>query len=109
MSDPDAPADSTHWIAFSIPGGARELAQGVSTHGAMPAGSAEGTNSFGRFGYGGPCPLPGKAHHYLFRIYVLDVELGLTPGASRDQIESAIRGHVLAAGQIIGIYARPGT
>jgi phosphatidylethanolamine-binding protein (PEBP) family uncharacterized protein len=45
----------------------------------------------------------------MFRIYVLDVELGLMPGASRDQIESAIRGHAVPAGQIIGIYARPGT
>ncbi|MGB8028530.1 MAG: YbhB/YbcL family Raf kinase inhibitor-like protein [Terracidiphilus sp.] len=109
MSDPDAPADFTHWIAFNLPAGARQLAEGASTHGAMPAGSAEGTNSFGRIGYGGPCPPLGKLHHYVFRIYALDVSLDFGPGASRDQIESAMSGHILAEGQIIGIYGRPGS
>ena len=106
MSDPDAPIDFTHWLAYNIPPSDRGLAEGASAHGAMPQGSAEGTNSFGRFGYGGPCPPPGKPHHYVFRLYALDIPLSLPPGAARGQLESAISDHVLAEGQIIGIYRR---
>ncbi len=109
MSEPDAPAGFTHWLAFNIPAGTRQLAEGASTHGAMPAGSAEGTNSFGRIGYGGPCPPPGKPHHYIFRIYALNAPLDLATGASGARIESAMSGHILAQGQIIGIYGRPGS
>ncbi len=108
MNDPDALLDFTHWLAYNIPPGVRRLAEGASAQGAMPQGSAEGTNSFGRFGYGGPCPPAGKLHHYVFRLYALDIRLDLASGATRDQVESAIHQHVLAAGQIIGIYRRPG-
>ena len=107
MSDPDAPIDFTHWLAYNIQPGVRRLAEGASPHGTMPKGSAEGPNSFGRLGYGGPCPPPGKPHHYVFRLYALDVLLALLPGASREQLESAIGGHVLAEGQLIGVYRRP--
>ncbi len=106
MSDPDAPMNFTHWIAYNIPASAHELAEGASAHAAMPRGSAEGTNSFGRSGYGGPCPPAGKPHHYVFRLYALDVRLGLPPGVAREQLESAISRHVLAEGQIVGIYQR---
>jgi len=106
MSDPDAPINFTHWLAYNIPASARELAEGASAHGAMPRGSAEGTNSFGRFGYGGPCPPAGKPHHYVFQLYALDVRLGLPPGVAREQLESAMSQHVLAEGQIVGIYQR---
>ncbi len=106
MNDPDAPIDFTHWLAYNIQPGVRRLAEGASPHGIMPKGSAEGKNSFGRLGYGGPCPPPGKPHHYVFRLYALDVLLALTPGASREQLEFAIHGHVLAEGQLIGVYRR---
>jgi hypothetical protein len=106
MSDPDALIDFTHWLAYNIPPNVRELAEGASTHGAMPAGSAEGINSFGRPGYGGPCPPPGKPHHYVFRLYALDAQLDLPPGATRVQVESTMNQHVLAEGRIIGIYER---
>ena len=106
MNDPDAPIDFTHWLAYNIPPSVRSLEEGASGRGAMPQGSAEGTNSFGRFGYGGPCPPAGKLHHYVFRLYALDTRLDLPPGAARDQVESAIHQHVLADGQIIGIYRR---
>jgi Raf kinase inhibitor-like YbhB/YbcL family protein len=107
MSDPDAPIDFTHWLAYDIPSGVRRLAEGASARGGMPQGSAQGTNSFGRYGYGGPCPPPGKPHHYVFRLYALDGRLALPPGAARDQMEAAIKGHALAEGQLIGIYRRP--
>lgn len=106
MNDPDALIDFTHWLVYNIPPSARGLAEGASARGAMPQGSGEGTNSFGRFGYGGPCPPDGELHHYVFRLYALDIRLELSPGAARDQVESAINQHVLAEGQIIGIYQR---
>ena len=106
MNDPDALSDFTHWIAYDIPSSIRELAEGASPRGSMPQGSAEGTNSFGGFGYGGPCPPPGKPHHYIFRLYALDIRLDLPPRATRHQLESAVGGHVLAEGQIIGVYGR---
>lgn len=106
MNDPDAPADFTHWLVFNIPATVRGLAQGASERGAMPQGSAEGTNSFGDTGYGGPCPPAGKAHHYLFHVYALDARLDLAQGATRDTVESAIGRHMIAEGQLVGVYRR---
>ena len=63
-------------------------------------------NSFGESGYGGPCPPKGKPHHYHFILFALDKKLGLEPGATRDQVMDAIRGHELARGELIGTYAR---
>ena len=104
--DPDAPVDFTHWLVYNIPPEVRGLAEGASARIAMPKGSAEGTNSFGRLGYAGPCPPPGKPHHYVFRLYALDIRLNLAPGATRRQVDSVIERHIVAEGQIIGIYQR---
>jgi len=106
MDDPDAPVLFTHWLVYNIAPGVRGLPQNASTHAASHQGAAEGTNSFGRFGYGGPCPPTGKPHHYVFRIYALDIRLDLPPGAARKQLDSAIEQHIVAEGQIIGIYQR---
>jgi hypothetical protein len=106
MDDPDAPADFTHWLVYNIPPGVHELAQGAPAQAAMPRGSAEGANDFRRLGYGGPCPPAGKPHHYVFRIYALDIRLDLPPGAARKQLDSEIKQHIVAEGQIIGIYQR---
>ena len=106
MNDPDAPFDFTHWIAYNIPPAVRGLAEGASTRGAMPKGSAEGINDFTNAGYGGPCPPAGKPHHYVFRIYALDVRLDLPPGATRKQLDSVIERHIVGEGQIAGVYRR---
>lgn len=106
MHDPDAPIDFTHWIAWNIPAGVHSLAEAASGRSAMPQGSIEGINSFGRIGYGGPCPPPGRPHRYIFQFYALDVRLNLAPGGTRDQLEAAMRRHVLAEAQIVGIYRR---
>ena len=106
MHDPDAVFDFTHWIAFNIPPGERPLAEGASTQAALPQGASEGTNDFGRPGYGGPCPPGNRPHRYVFRLYALDVRLALPEGANRKQLESAMRGHVLAEGEITGSYRR---
>lgn len=108
MHDPDTVIDFTHWLAYNIPASVRELPEDASTRGMMPQGSAEGNNSFDRTGYGGPCPPGGKPHHYIFQVYALNAQLNLPPGASRRQLESAMNGHVLAEGRIVGVYQRVG-
>ncbi|MFZ0339579.1 MAG: YbhB/YbcL family Raf kinase inhibitor-like protein [Terracidiphilus sp.] len=106
MDDPDTPSDFTHWLVYNIAPGVRELAEGASTKGTMPPGSAEGKNSFGHSGYGGPCPPRGNPHHYVFRVYALDRLLDLPPGATRKELEAAIDGHIVSQGQIVGLYQR---
>ena len=106
MDDPDAPIGFTHWLVYNIPPGVRELAVGSSQQGVMPYGSVEGRNDFGRPGYGGPCPPPGNPHHYVFRVYALDIRLDLPPGAAGKQVDAAMSGHVVAQGEIVGIYQR---
>lgn len=106
MEDPDAPIGFTHWLVYNIPPGVRELAEGASQQGAMPRGSIEGRNDFGRTGYGGPCPPHGNAHHYVFRVYALDLRLALSAEAAGKQVDAAMSGHVVAQGEIVGIYQR---
>jgi Raf kinase inhibitor-like YbhB/YbcL family protein len=99
--DPDAPSgDFVHWVAWNIEPGTGGLEEGA-------APPAEGTNGFGNPGYGGPCPPPGHGpHRYFHRLYALDAVLDLEPGASREQLEAAIEGHVLGEAQLVGTYER---
>jgi len=106
MEDPDAPFGFTHWLVYNVAPGVHELPQGASTHAASHQGAAEGTNSFGRLGYGGPCPPRGNPHHYVFTVYALNVRLDLPAGATRKQVDAAIGGHVVAQGQVVGTYQR---
>jgi Raf kinase inhibitor-like YbhB/YbcL family protein len=101
VDDPDAPSgDFVHWLAWNIDPASGGLEEGV------PA-PAQGTNGFGRPGYAGPCPPPGNGpHRYFHRLYALDGELDLEPGAAREQLEDAIEGKVLAEAQLMGTYQR---
>jgi hypothetical protein len=65
----------------------------------------QGTNDFGKSGYGGPCP-PSGTHRYYFRIFALDRELDLPVGAKRSQLDTAMKSHVIAKGELMGRYAR---
>lgn len=105
MHDPDAPIDFVHWIAYNIPPAERQLLEGASPHGSLPLGSQQGSTSFDRSEYGGPCP-PRGTHHYFFRLYALDIHLDLAAGATRRQLEAAMTGHILAEGQLVGTYQR---
>jgi Raf kinase inhibitor-like YbhB/YbcL family protein len=69
-------------------------------------GSRQGRNDFKRIGYGGPCPPPGKAHRYFFRLYALNAKLDLKPGASRGDLEGAMKGRMLAQAELMGKYGR---
>lgn len=104
--DPDAPVGTwTHWIAWNI-SPQRSLPEGVQKTETLPDGMRQGTNDFRRIGYGGPCPPPGKPHRYFFKLYALDTKLDLKPGASRSELESAMKSHVLAETQLMGKYGR---
>ena len=100
--DPDAPSGTfTHWVLYDVAGDTQRLPEGASGTG------KEGQNSFNQIGFGGPCP-PAKdgPHRYVFRVYALDVDSLGRPGMSQQDVEGAMRGHVLAKGQLMARYQR---
>lgn len=107
MDDPDAPGGTfVHWVIFNIPAAAQKMTKGVPKNETLADGSHQGINDFGKVGYKGPCPPPGKPHRYYFKIYALDTVLNLQPGASKQQLENAMKGHILAYGELMGKYKR---
>lgn len=104
--DPDAPDPANprtvwdHWVVYDIPASETGVAEGK-----RPEGGRDGTNSWGRTGYGGPCPPIGR-HRYFFRLYALDGELGDLGEPTREELQAAMRGHVLAVGTLVGTYRR---
>jgi Raf kinase inhibitor-like YbhB/YbcL family protein len=106
MDDPDAPVGTwDHWVLYDLPSATRSLPEGVPEGDSIAGGGAHGKNSWGRRDYGGPCP-PGGTHRYFFKLYALDVALGLPPGADKKELLGAMKGHILAEGQLMGTYAR---
>ncbi|MDT8069798.1 MAG: YbhB/YbcL family Raf kinase inhibitor-like protein [Terriglobia bacterium] len=107
VTDPDAPAGTwTHWVAWNIPASTTKLSEGVSKTEKLPDGTLQGKNDFKRIGYNGPCPPPGKPHRYFFKLYALGTKLDLNPGASRGELESALKGHILGQAEAMGKYGR---
>lgn len=107
VHDPDAPSgDYTHWLLYGIPPSTSQLAGNVAKELEIAGVGRQGTNDFRKVGYGGPCPPPGKPHRYFFHLYALDVEAELAPGAGRAAVEDAIRGHVVAEGELMGTFSR---
>ncbi len=107
--DPDAPAGTwVHWVVFNLPGTLAALPEGVAKTDQLRdlGGALQGRNDFRRVGYGGPCPPPGKPHRYFFKLYALDVALPLKAGATKQDVERAMRGHILAQSSLVGTYAR---
>jgi Raf kinase inhibitor-like YbhB/YbcL family protein len=105
--DPDAPRGTwVHWVVFGLPPDTRQLPEGIPADPALQDGAVHGTNDFGRSGYGGPCPPAGPAHRYYFRLYALDSELQLDPGASKQDLVAAMEGHILGEGELMGRYGR---
>lgn len=99
--DPDAPSGTfVHWVGWGIDPETGRLGEGESA----PRG---GQNDFGNTGYDGPSPPPGHGRHrYYFRVYALDTEPDLEPATSKQKLEAAIEGHVLATGELMGTYER---
>lgn len=105
--DPDAPVGTwVHWVLYDLPPSTRSLEENVPKHERLTAGGTHGVNDFGRIGYGGPCPPPGKPHRYFFKLYALDAKLDLKPGANKAAVEHAMQGHILAQGELMGTYKR---
>jgi Raf kinase inhibitor-like YbhB/YbcL family protein len=107
--DPDAPSSKpfVHWIAYGIAPVDGGLIEGVRAEPRADSGMMQGKNSMHADGYAGPAPPPGHGvHHYHFQIFALGRRLDLEPGANRDDIVEAMRGHVIAAGEVVGTYER---
>jgi Raf kinase inhibitor-like YbhB/YbcL family protein len=105
VDDPDAPNGTwNHWLLYDIPPSVRVLPQGYRMGGA----GVSGINDFGKREYGGPCPPKGRGpHRYFFKLYAVDVPaLGLADGAKRAELDSALKGHVLAEAPYMGRYER---
>jgi Raf kinase inhibitor-like YbhB/YbcL family protein len=107
VDDPDAPVGTwVHWVVYNIPPDARELPQSASQAGAaeynLPPGTLQGSTSFKRSDYGGPCP-PSGTHRYFFRLYALDIPLD-QPNLDKAALLKAMQGHTLAVGELMGTY-----
>ncbi len=101
MDDPDAPVGLwVHWVVWNISGAAAGIEQNT-----VPPGALQGKNSWGRSDYGGPCP-PSGTHRYFFKLYALDSPLQLAAGATKEQLEKAMAGHVLGKAETVGLYRR---
>jgi Raf kinase inhibitor-like YbhB/YbcL family protein len=111
VDDPDAPRKDpwVHWVIYRIPAGATHVAEGIASSDRLsaPAGAVQGANSWGTIGYRGPAPPRGHGiHHYRFTLYALNAEVSAEPGLDKQELLAAIKGHVLAQGQLVGTYER---
>jgi len=108
MDDPDAPMGTwVHWVLFNLPGDANALDVGLPSEAEFPDGSRQGTNSWGRLGYGGPCP-PSGNHRYYFKLYALDTSLVLSESAAKEDVLAAMEGHILMETELMGTYSASG-
>jgi len=104
--DPDAPVGNwVHWVMYNIPAGRTRLAQGLAKKGSLEGGIKQGRNDFGRTGYGGPCPPPGPAHRYFFKLFALNTVLTLE-NPTKSRLEKAMAGHIVAQAELVGRYRR---
>ena len=106
--DPDAPSGVfVHWLIFNLLPIVSYLPEDLLTTRALAESDAsQGRNDFDNIGYDGPCPPPGNFHRYFFRLYALDIRLRLQEGATKNELERAMEGHILATGQLMGTYKR---
>lgn len=105
MDDPDIPefvkqkfgiTVYDHWVLFNIPPNTTTIDGKKGTH---------GKNSSGKNAYTGPCP-PDKRHRYFYRLYALDCLLPLAEGATKEEVISSMKGHVIAEAELMGTYQR---
>lgn len=100
VDDPDAPGGLfTHWLVWNIDPATTHIGEK-----SVPAGGTQGSNDFGKPGYGGPCP-PSGTHRYFFRVFALDQTLDLRSGGKRRVLESALAGHILARGELMARFS----
>ena len=112
MYDPDSAIHPfIHWVIYNISPSIRGLPKWIpDTQTLTPwpfgNGAYQALNDFGKVGYIGPCPPPGKTHRYIFKVYALSTKLDIPPGSSNHYVSQYMEGDVLATGELIGIYER---
>lgn len=109
--DPDAPQEKpfVHWLIYNISSNTTQIPEGVAAKARLdyPVRADQGANDFGNVGYGGPMPPEGHGpHRYFFRLYALDSEVGIRPGAHHDELMKAIQNHILDSAELVGTYER---
>lgn len=111
MEDVDA-SGFMHWILFNFAPHIIALPEGIPNIPVLTSYpwlghiGTHGNNDYGKLGYGGPCPTRGETHRYVFRLYALDRVLDLPPGVSKIGFKKAVEGHVIAEGELMGMYGR---
>jgi Raf kinase inhibitor-like YbhB/YbcL family protein len=101
VDDPDAPAGTwVHWVLWNISPSTKDLKEN-----SIPEGAEQGMNDFRKRSYGGPCP-PSGTHRYFFKLYALDTTLTLGPNTAKASLEKAMKGHIIAQCELIGLYKR---
>jgi len=101
VDDPDAPVGIwVHWVLWNIDPKITEIKEN-----SVPKGGMQGMNDFRKHDYGGPCP-PSGTHRYFFKLYALDTTLSLGSNSTKNDIETAMKGHILAEAELIGLYKR---
>lgn len=93
-----------HWLVYDIPSSVGGLPEALPKQLSLADGTEQGQNDFDKTGFGGPCPPEGRPHHYLFELFALDSRLGLPAGAAEKQVRKAMAGHILAKGELTGLY-----
>ncbi|MCX8024894.1 MAG: YbhB/YbcL family Raf kinase inhibitor-like protein [Thermanaerothrix sp.] len=107
MEDTDAHLCTfTHWVLYNIPAVRQDLPEGIPTQETVPDIGTQGRNDFGRLGYGGPCPPPGKPHRYRFTLYALNLPPTLPAGLDKSALLQTIKNHVLFSATLEGLYQR---
>ncbi|MEN6621894.1 MAG: YbhB/YbcL family Raf kinase inhibitor-like protein [Smithella sp.] len=102
--DPDAPGGIwVHWIVYNIPSNISQLEEDQKPD--QGDSILQGSNSWSRTGYGGPCP-PKGTHRYFFKLYALNEVLPLKPGMTKKELLQSMKGHILAEAQLMGKYRR---
>ena len=105
--DPDAPVGTwVHWVIFNISPKKTGLFENMLKQALPGDGMMQGVNDFGKNGYGGPCPPPGKPHRYFFRLYAIDTKLLLGVKATKKLVLDAMEGHIIGQAEIYGTYSR---
>jgi len=104
--DPDAPMGTwVHWVVYDIPPNVKSLPEHTPSEKELNRGGKQGKNDFGTIGYGGPCP-PSGTHRYFFKLYALESHVVLNPGATKEHLLKAMKGHILEESILIGNYRR---
>jgi Raf kinase inhibitor-like YbhB/YbcL family protein len=107
VEDPDAPMGTfVHWVVINLPAGSNGMAADAPKTPQLPGGAMQGSNGMGAVGYKGPCPPPGKTHHYHFELFALDSTLQVPSDADAAGLRAAMQDHVKASAELVGTFER---